>query len=66
MPWRLWLPLLLLALLLFVWRLGSSGLVDETPPLFRRLGQGHGRDRDWLIPRVNGSPATTSRPWCTG
>jgi hypothetical protein len=25
---------LLLGLLLFVWRLGSTGLVDETPPLF--------------------------------
>ena len=39
---------------LCVWQLGSTGLIDETPPLFAAAGRGMSDSGDWLTPRVNG------------
>ncbi|MFY8147663.1 MAG: ArnT family glycosyltransferase [Prochlorococcaceae cyanobacterium] len=69
MPWRLWLPVLLLGLVLFLWRLGNSGLVDETPPLFAASARAMAETGDWLIPRVNGLPRYDKPPlvyWLMG
>lgn len=56
-------------LLLFVWRLGSTGLVDETPPLFAASARAMAETGDWLIPRVNGLPRYDKPPlvyWAMG
>jgi 4-amino-4-deoxy-L-arabinose transferase-like glycosyltransferase len=56
-------------LLLFVWRLGSTGLVDETPPLFAAAARAMAEGGDWLIPRVNGLPRYDKPPlvyWLMG
>lgn len=45
---------LLAALLLFGWQLGSIGLVDETPPLFAASARAMAESGEWLIPHVNG------------
>ena len=34
--------------------LGSTGLVDETPPLFASAGRAMSNSGDWLTPKVNG------------
>ena len=34
--------------------LGSTGLVDETPPLFASAGRAMSHSGDWLTPKVNG------------
>ena len=34
--------------------LGSTGLVDETPPLFASAGRAMSHSEDWLTPKVNG------------
>ncbi len=34
--------------------LGSTGLVDETPPLFASAGKAMSQSGDWLTPKVNG------------
>ena len=39
---------------LFLIGLGSTGLVDETPPLFASAGRAMSQSGDWLTPRVNG------------
>ena len=60
---------LLLALALFVWRLGSTGLVDETPPLFAAAARAMAATGDWLTPRVNGLPRYDKPPliyWLMG
>lgn len=60
---------LALGLLLFVWRLGSTGLVDETPPLFAAAARAMAEGGDWLIPRVNGLPRYDKPPlvyWLMG
>ena len=60
---------LLLGLLLFVWRLGTTGLVDETPPLFAAAARAMTETGDWLIPRVNGLPRYDKPPlvyWLMG
>jgi 4-amino-4-deoxy-L-arabinose transferase-like glycosyltransferase len=60
---------LLLGLVLFAWRLGSSGLVDETPPLFAAAARAMVETGDWLIPRVNGLPRYDKPPlvyWLMG
>ncbi|MEO1002747.1 MAG: glycosyltransferase family 39 protein [Cyanobacteria bacterium J06638_7] len=60
---------LALGLLLFVWQLGSTGLVDETPPLFAASARGMADSGDWLIPRVNGLPRYDKPPlvyWAMG
>jgi 4-amino-4-deoxy-L-arabinose transferase-like glycosyltransferase len=53
---------LLLGLLLFVWRLGSTGLVDETPPLFAASARAMVATGDWLVPQVNGLPRYDKPP----
>ncbi|MDA0718027.1 MAG: glycosyltransferase family 39 protein [Cyanobacteria bacterium] len=57
------------ALVLFVWQLGSTGLVDETPPLFAASARAMAETGDWLIPRVNGLPRYDKPPliyWAMG
>ncbi len=34
--------------------LGSTGLIDETPPLFASAGRAMSHSGDWLTPKVNG------------
>ena len=58
-----------LGLVLFVWQLGSTGLVDETPPLFAASARAMAETGDWLIPRVNGLPRYDKPPliyWAMG
>ncbi len=60
---------LALGLLLFVWQLGATGLVDETPPLFAASARAMAETGDWLIPRVNGLPRYDKPPlvyWLMG
>tara|TARA_Y100001968_G_scaffold113666_1_gene103077 strand:- start:213 stop:2021 length:1809 start_codon:yes stop_codon:yes gene_type:complete len=45
---------LLSGILIFLLGLGSTGLVDETPPLFASAGRLMSESGDWLTPRVNG------------
>jgi 4-amino-4-deoxy-L-arabinose transferase-like glycosyltransferase len=55
--------------LLFLWRLGSTGLVDETPPLFAASARAMVERGDWLIPHVNGLPRYDKPPlvyWLMG
>ncbi len=47
---------------LFIWQLGSTGLVDETPPLFASAGRAMSETGDWLTPRVNGLPRYDKPP----
>ncbi|MEX0589015.1 MAG: glycosyltransferase family 39 protein [Cyanobium sp.] len=57
------------ALVLFVWQLGHTGLVDETPPLFAASARAMAETGDWLIPRVNGLPRYDKPPltyWAMG
>ena len=56
------LPLLPVAGLLFLWDLGSIGLVDETPPLFAASARHMAETGDWLIPSVNGLPRYDKPP----
>ena len=68
---RAWVWGLTLALgaLIFVWNLGSTGLVDETPPLFAAAARAMAETGDWLIPRVNGLPRYDKPPlvyWLMG
>ncbi len=53
---------LTLGLILFVWRLGATGLVDETPPLFAASARAMAETGDWLIPQVNGLPRYDKPP----
>jgi 4-amino-4-deoxy-L-arabinose transferase-like glycosyltransferase len=58
-----------IGLLLFVWRLGCDGLVDETPPLFAASARAMAETGDWLIPHVNGLPRYDKPPlvyWLMG
>lgn len=64
-----WFITLAIGLLLFVWNLGSTGLVDETPPLFAAAARAMAETGDWLIPRVNGLPRYDKPPlvyWLMG
>ena len=63
------LAVLLLGLGLFVWQLGVTGLVDETPPLFAAAARAMAETGDWLTPRVNGLPRYDKPPlvyWLMG
>ena len=63
------LAVLLLGLGLFVWQLGDTGLVDETPPLFAAAARAMAETGDWLTPRVNGLPRYDKPPlvyWLMG
>ncbi|MEB3322036.1 MAG: glycosyltransferase family 39 protein [Synechococcaceae cyanobacterium] len=60
---------LALGAVLFLWRLGATGLVDETPPLFAASARAMAETGDWLIPRVNGLPRYDKPPlvyWLMG
>ncbi len=46
--------LLVCGIILFILGLGSTGLVDETPPLFATAGRAMSESGDWLTPKVNG------------
>ena len=46
--------LLLIGIFLFIWQLGSTGLFDETPPLFAAAARRMHLSGDWITPRVNG------------
>ena len=48
------LVVLIAGFLLFILGLGSTGLVDETPPLFASAGRFMSESGDWLTPKVNG------------
>ena len=63
------LAVLALGLALFVWQLGGTGLVDETPPLFAAAARAMAETGDWLTPRVNGLPRYDKPPlvyWLMG
>jgi 4-amino-4-deoxy-L-arabinose transferase-like glycosyltransferase len=52
-----------------LWRLGDTGLVDETPPLFAAAARAMAESGDWLTPRVNGLPRYDKPPliyWLMG
>ena len=60
---------MVLAVLIALWRLGSTGLMDETPPLFAAAGRAKADTGDWLTPRVNGLPRYDKPPlvyWLMG
>ncbi len=45
---------LVCGIIIFFIGLGSSGLVDETPPLFAASARAMSESGDWLTPKVNG------------
>ena len=45
---------LIFGIFIFLLGLGSTGLVDETPPLFAAAGRAMSESGDWLHPKVNG------------
>ncbi len=45
---------LIFGIIIFLLGLGSTGLVDETPPLFAAAGKSMSESGDWLTPKVNG------------
>ena len=51
-----------LGVLITFWRLGATGVVDETPPLFAAAGRAMTETGDWLTPRVNGLPRYDKPP----
>ena len=48
------LVVLIVGVFVFIVGLGSTGLVDETPPLFAAAGRAMSESGDWLTPKVNG------------
>ena len=48
------LVVLVFGIIIFLLGLGSTGLVDETPPLFAAAGKAMSESGDWLTPKVNG------------
>ncbi len=45
---------LVCGIIIFFLGLGTTGLVDETPPLFAAAARGMSESGDWLTPKVNG------------
>ncbi len=45
---------LVCGIIIFFLGIGSTGLVDETPPLFAAAGRAMSESGDWLTPKVNG------------
>ena len=45
---------LVCGVIIFIFGLGNTGLVDETPPLFAAAGRAMSESGDWLTPKVNG------------
>ena len=48
------LMVLVCGIIIFILGLGSTGLVDETPPLFAAAARAMSASGDWLTPKVNG------------
>ena len=48
------LTLLIITLFIFIVGIGSTGLVDETPPLFAAAARAMPESGDWITPKVNG------------
>jgi 4-amino-4-deoxy-L-arabinose transferase-like glycosyltransferase len=46
--------ILIFGTIIFILGLGSTGLVDETPPLFATAARAMSESGDWLTPKVNG------------
>ncbi len=46
--------ILVCGIIIFFLGLGSTGLVDETPPLFAAAARAMSESGDWLTPKVNG------------
>ncbi len=60
---------LVCGIIIFILGLGSTGLVDETPPLFAAAGRAMSESGDWLTPKVNGMPRFDKPPliyWLMG
>jgi len=45
---------LVFGIIIFILGLGTTGLVDETPPLFAAAARAMSESGDWLTPKVNG------------
>ncbi len=45
---------LISGIIIFILGLGTTGLVDETPPLFAAAARAMSESGDWLTPKVNG------------
>ena len=52
--------------LITLWQLGATGLVDETPPLFAAAGRAMAETGDWLTPASTACLVTTNPRSCTG
>ncbi len=46
--------ILIFGIIVFILGLGSTGLIDETPPLFASAARAMSESGDWLTPKVNG------------
>ncbi len=46
--------ILVCGIIVFILGLGTTGLVDETPPLFAAAARAMSESGDWLTPKVNG------------
>ncbi len=46
--------ILISGIIIFILGLGTTGLVDETPPLFASAARAMSESGDWLTPKVNG------------
>ena len=61
--------ILFFGFIIFVWQLGTTGLVDETPPLFAAASKAMAETGNWLTPQVNGLPRFDKPPlvyWLMG
>ena len=61
--------ILFIGFLVFILQLGSTGLVDETPPLFAAASRAMAESGNWLTPQVNGLPRFDKPPlvyWLMG
>jgi len=61
--------ILFIGLIIFIWQLGSTGLIDETPPLFAAASRAMVETGNWLTPQVNGLPRFDKPPlvyWLMG
>ena len=45
---------LISGIIIFFFGLGTTGLVDETPPLFAAAARAMSESGDWITPKVNG------------
>ena len=60
--WAVLLGCLALGIPVFLWQLGDTGLVDETPPRFAEAARAMAATGDWLTPWVNGLPRYDKPP----